>query len=243
VRGLTDKASLPAGRQVRGVVRTITGQTANVVTLRLDAPVKFKPGQSVALTFPADPKKRFYTISSSPTEGRFLDLTIQVTAGGPVETALKALKRGDELELEGPHGAVFNLPTTLPKTLCFIAAGIGVAPFRSIIKSLLDGGELTAQIWLFHVVRNSGELVFKPDFAEWSGAKKHFHYVPSITNDKDADWKNEVERLADTLAHKRIDLKQTGFMLCGVPEFVKDMDAHLKAIPGIDPTQIRKEQW
>jgi len=227
---------------MHGVVRTITGQTADVITLQLDAPIKYKPGQAVSLLFPNDPKKRFYSMSSSPTEGRFIDLTIQAKAGGPVEAALKALKRGDEVEVEGPHGAVFNLPTTLPATICFIAAGIGVAPFRSMIKSLLDS-ITDSQLWLFHAVQHGHELVFKPEFSEWSGAKKNFHYMPSITNDRDESWTNEVERIVERLTHKHIAVEKTGFMLCGVPEFVKDMDARLKTLPGIDPTLIRKEQW
>lgn len=226
---------------MRGVVRTLTAETQGVVTVRLDAPLVFKPGQAVAVTLPGD-KKRFFSISSSPTEGRFLDLTIQYQEGHPLAAALKSLKRGDEIELEGPHGGVFGLPAPIPPVLIFIAAGIGIAPFRSLVKSLLDG-QTESALWLFHAVRHSHELIFKSAFAEWSGAKKNFHYVPSITNDQDGDWKNEIQRIVETMALKRIAPAGAFFLLCGAPDFVKDMDAHLKGPLGVDPTRIRKEQW
>jgi len=227
---------------MRGIIRTLTAQGADVVTVRIDTPLRFKPGQAVQIQFPGDVKKRFISASSSPTEGQFLELTIQYQTGHPLGDALKNAKRGDEVEMEGPHGVVFTLPDPVPTRLILIAAGIGIAPFRSVIKSILDT-QLTTELWLFHCVQRSSDLIFKSDFAEWSGAKKHFHYSPSITNDKDQSWNNEVQKVGEMFTEKHIDLAPASFMLCGVPEFVKEMDAQLKTVFKIDPTRIRKEQW
>src|SRR5205823_786456 len=85
-------------------LRTATIQTRETSTLRLDLPLKFKPGQSVAVTFPGDPKKRYYSISSSPTEGQFIEITVKAEAGSALAKTLEQLKRGDLLEIEGPTG-------------------------------------------------------------------------------------------------------------------------------------------
>src|SRR5262245_48216685 len=118
---------------VKAAVDQIIPETPVVQTLRLQRPFDFKAGQSVQVLFPQDPKKRFYSISSSPTEKDRLDLTIKSEQGSVLYQSLFALKKGTLIELIGPLGK-FSLPDDPAGPFYFLAGGTGVSPFRSMIK-------------------------------------------------------------------------------------------------------------
>src|SRR5579871_1250612 len=123
---------------VNAALHTITPQTPEISTLRFDVPLKFYPGQSIAVTFPEDPKKRHYSISSSPTEGSHVEITVKAEKGSALAQTLHHLKTGVILDIEGPFGGGLSLPEPLTDSLVFIAAGTGITPFRSMIRFLID---------------------------------------------------------------------------------------------------------
>ncbi len=228
---------------LKASVRTITEQIPNVATLRLDIKLKFKPSQSVAMTLPGDPKKRYFSISSSPNEGPYIELTIKHDPGTPLSKAISELKRGDILELEGPFGGTLAPPEKLSTApLVFIAAGTGVTPFRSIIRDLIDNG-VTQLIYLLHSVKTQKDLLFMKDFQKWSGAKKNFKYVPTITQDFDDNWENETGRIQDTLIFKHVPDEPCLYFLCGAASFVDDMEKMLQEKLKVDPARIKREKW
>jgi NAD(P)H-flavin reductase len=227
---------------LQGVIRTVTPQIPGVFTLRIDVPLTFRSGQSVKVQIPGDEKPRFFSVSSSPTEGRFLDITLKAAADTPLAKAVTAFKRGDPIEVEGPFGKSLILPDPAPETICFIAAGTGVTPFRSMIKSLIDT-QSAAEVWLLHSVKTRGELIFQSEFSEWAGLYARFHYIPTLTQDFDDNWENETGRINEVLVRKHIPEKPVTFMLCGPPAFVKDMENMLTATLKVQPEHIRREQW
>jgi NAD(P)H-flavin reductase len=227
---------------LQGSIRTVTPQIPGVSTLRIDVALRFLPGQSVKVQIPGDEKPRFFSISSSPTEGRFVEITLKAVPETPLANALATLKRGDSMDVEGPFGKSLMLPDPMPETLCFIAAGTGVTPFRAIIKSLIDT-ESPADVWLLHSVKTRGELIFQKEFSEWAGLYTRFHYVPTLTQDFDDNWANETGRINEVLVRKHIPEKPVTFMLCGPPAFVGDMEHMLTNTLKIQPAHIRREQW
>lgn len=226
---------------MKAALRTITPQTADTHTLRLDATLAFKPGQAVKITFPGDAKGRFFSISSSPTEAGYIEVTVKTPEASPLAGILKALKRGDMLDVEGPMGK-FSLPDPIKMPLCFVAAGSGVAPFRAMIRYLLDT-DPSVESWLLHSVKTRDDLIFRNDFSNWSGTQKQFHYVPTLTNDNDDNWDNETGRINETLVRKHLASKPCCYLLCGPPTFVADMEKMLKDQLNVNPDHIRREQW
>ena len=223
-------------------LRTLTPLTPMISTLRLDLAMKFKPGQSIATTFPGDPKKRYYSISSSPTEGAFVEITVKCNPESLLAQALANLKRGDVLDVEGPFHGGLSLPQPLVTTLCFIAAGTGVTPFRSMVKSFVDEGS-PVDIWLLHSVKRQEELLFRQDFTQWAGGNSWFHYVPTITQDFDDNWINETGRINETLVRKHVPDKPVMYLLSGPMEFVKDIEAMLRRQLNVPAESIRREKW
>ena len=91
----------------------------------------FKAGQFVLLRPNAQLPWRAYSFSRAP--GRPLRLTVKRVEGGLVSTHVTTqLKVGDTLEVKGPYGQ-FVVPEGA-KQLLFIAGGIGITPFLSILQ-------------------------------------------------------------------------------------------------------------
>jgi len=81
------------------VVQSVTPKIPGVHTIRFQIPIQFKPGQSVQIHFPGEHKKRIYSISSSPTEGPFVEITAKSEAGSALAESIASLKQGDQLKI------------------------------------------------------------------------------------------------------------------------------------------------
>ncbi len=96
----------------------------------------FQAGQYINLFVNVDGlhTSRPYTISSSPRQVGYYDITVKRMPGGLVSNYLMdRIKVGDELESSGPTGNFYYNPLFHGKKLCFIAGGAGVTPFVSMV--------------------------------------------------------------------------------------------------------------
>lgn len=129
----------------------------------------FKAGQYMELTLPQNQSdsrgnRRFFTIASSPTEPdiRFsLKLPPKMSA---FKRGLSALMPGDYLLAAKLTGS-FTLPKNKDQKLAFIAGGIGITPFRSIIQWLLDSHQ-NRNIHLLYAATAPAEFAFRDIFAK-----------------------------------------------------------------------------
>lgn len=138
----------------------------------------FIPGQYLEWTLPhknSDTRgtRRYFTIASSPTEDTLkLGVKLAKEKGSTYKTALKDMNPGDQIVATQLSGD-FILPKDPAKKLVFIAGGIGITPFRSIVKYLTDKGE-KRDIVLFYAVNDESEMVFGDIF-------KNIKMVPVVT--------------------------------------------------------------
>lgn len=134
---------------------------------KTDQPLKFTPGQYLDFTLPharSDIRgnRRTFSIASSPAEPR---LRIALKLGDPSSSfkrALEQLEPGQSL-MAGQLAGTFVLPADLGQKLVFIAGGIGITPFRSMVQDMLDTG-VHRDIVLFYVVREQAELCYLDTF-------------------------------------------------------------------------------
>lgn len=107
--------------------------------------------------------KRWFTISSSPTE-EFLTITTKFAAdkSSSFKKALFKLEPGAELHMNGPFGD-FVLPQLVQTPLIFVAGGIGLTPFHSILEWLAATKE-ERPIKMLYGVRTEDEIVFQSTF-------------------------------------------------------------------------------
>ncbi|MGI0133336.1 MAG: ferredoxin--NADP reductase, partial [Candidatus Micrarchaeaceae archaeon] len=117
----------------------LTSPNTLVVTLydnERRKPLTFEPGQYAAVSFLNKRNRptpaRCFSISSSPTEQGFLQFGIRV-GGGFTKTAQRELAPGSKMIVEGPFGN-FTFNATRDRSAMFLAGGIGVTPFLSMIR-------------------------------------------------------------------------------------------------------------
>jgi NADH oxidoreductase Hcr len=230
---------MPAETFVTAKLIEVIPETPDIQTLRLERPFDYKAGQAVQITLPGDPKKRFYSISSSPTEMNQLDLTIKSQQGSVLYASLFELKKGSPIEVAGPMGK-FSLPEPLVGPYYFLAGGSGVTPFRSMIKFIIDTRP-TTDMWLFHSVKTPDDLIFKDELLARS-QNPTFHFVPTFTRTTEFDIEGETGRIGEVLLRKHLKMMEGTFFLCGPKEFVTDMEHTLVRL-GVPTPRIRRENW
>ena len=142
----------------------------------------FKPGQYMEWTFKhRDPdsrgNRRFFTIASAPTENEVILGVKFYPEPSSYKNHLSALPVGGQIIASGQAGE-FVLPDNKGQPLVFIAGGIGVTPFRSMIKYLTDIKE-GRNITLLYSNRTVADIAYKEIFdqAEVLLGIKTIYYV------------------------------------------------------------------
>jgi ferredoxin-NADP reductase len=141
----------------------------------VDAKVKqptFAPGQYMEWTLAhagakamqpdSRGNRRYFTLASSPSEK---GLAIGVKFYEPSSSfkkALMSLEPGDTI-VAGQLAGDFRLPKDPAKKMAFIAGGIGVTPFRSMVKHMVDAQEKRDAI-LFYSNRTAADIAYKDVF-------------------------------------------------------------------------------
>ncbi len=184
---------------MRVVLDHSEAEAANIRTFyfRPEKPVYYTAGQFIELTIKhAHPDKRgikhWFTLSSPPTD-TLLSITTKF-AGDKSSTFKKALFKlepGAELAMSGPMGD-FVLPKLIQTPLVFVAGGIGITPFHSILEWLAATGE-QRPIKLLYGVANEDEIIFQDTFER---AGQHATIV--VSNPTPA-WGGERGRLSAQL--------------------------------------------
>jgi ferredoxin-NADP reductase len=129
-----------------------------------DKPLNFTPGQYMEWTF-EHPKsddrgnRRYLSLASSPTEK---DIRLGIKFGSPPSSfkrSLLALRR-DQKIVAGQLIGDFTMPKNVNKKLVFIAGGIGITPFRSMLKYLIDRKQ-KRDIVVVYSAKNKNEFVYQ----------------------------------------------------------------------------------
>ncbi len=127
----------------------------------------FKPGQYMEWTLAhkkSDDRgyRRYFTIASSPTEP---DVRIGVKfypERSSFKNKMAGMNLGDTIIASGRAGD-FILPKDKQQKIVFIAGGIGITPFRSMVKSLLDNNEKRS-ITLLYSNKTTADIAYKDIF-------------------------------------------------------------------------------
>lgn len=115
---------------------------------------------------------RFFTIASSPLEGIIKLTTRFYIEGSSFKKKLQNITIGDSLNVEGPWGK-FILPDNYKsERIFFIAGGIGITPFRSIIQDLYLKKEKFDITLLYY--SNTEDFIYKDEFDKFNLLKKTY---------------------------------------------------------------------
>lgn len=127
-------------------IKTISRLTSDAIAITFDIPeplkeiFQFLPGQYVTLKTTLDGKevRRAYSICSTPQSG-VLKVAVKAVADGTFSVyANTQLQEGDQLEVHPPEGKFVINPSDTSKTYAAFAAGSGITPIMSMIKTVLE---------------------------------------------------------------------------------------------------------
>ncbi len=203
---------------------------------------KFKPGQYMEWTLPhkgvdARGNRRYFTIASSPTEDA-LRLGVKFYENGSsFKRALQGLAEGSEIVAAQPAGE-FTLPENKNQKLVFIAGGIGITPYRSIIKYLVDSNE-KRDIIVMYSNKTASEIMYEDIFsaAEKLGIKTV--YTLTDVDSIPENWKGKIGRIDSKMISDVIpDYMQRKFYLSGPHMMVNGFENTLREM-NIPSKQIK----
>jgi glycine betaine catabolism B len=223
-------------------VKEIIPRTSDVSSFRFPRPAElaYKPGQYMMVTIKAAGKELMhpFSLSSSPTEKDFVEFTKKFTPN-EYSLALKALKPGDWAQIDAPYGK-FTFVGELPK-IALLTGGIGITPFRSIIKYCTDTQQNTS-IVLVYGCRTPGDIAFKSEFEDMQTQNKNLRLVFTV-NEPTGNWNGGVGNINAELVKKEMpDYKERTFYACGPPGMVQAMTNLVKEL-GLPETQLKLESF
>jgi len=170
---------------------------------RSETEFSFLPGQYLRLTLPhvADDRgtSRFFTISSSPLEKEIM-ITARIVQSSFKER-LFSLQPGDEVHIFGPMGR-FIFDERLDQEHVFIAGGIGITPFHSMI-SYATAIKKTHQITLFAMFSRQEDMIFFDVLTQIAKKNQSLRVIYSLTQ-SDPLWKGERGRVSEVVLKKYV---------------------------------------
>lgn len=94
---------------------------------------------------------------------------------------------GDEIKVSGPNGKRFLLPVDVNNhDYVFVATGTGIAPFRGMVKELLDAG-CERSITLLMGAPYHTDLIYHEQFEAIASSHPNFTYLTAISRETNAD--------------------------------------------------------
>ncbi|MDW0339549.1 MAG: Rieske 2Fe-2S domain-containing protein [Nitrososphaeraceae archaeon] len=195
-----------------------------------------------------DPKGpvRHFTIASSPTE-EFILISTRIR-DSPYKKKLDSLQNGTKVKVRGPLGK-FTLHEDYSKPAIFLSGGIGVTPFRSMIKYATDKN-LPVRIIMFDSNKNQENILFKMDFENCTNTNKNLRIIYTITEEQNVtenkEWKGEKGRIDMAMLKRHLephDLEKSIFYLCGPPPMVKAMQETLDQNLQVPGERIKVEEF
>jgi ferredoxin-NADP reductase len=223
--------------------REVAKGTLMVVFDLLGREVDFLPGQYFWVTLldpPYDDEKgprRHISVVTSPTERGVLGLCTRLRDSA-FKRSLVELPVGAEVEVEEPKGS-FVLPEETDRSYVFIAGGIGITVFRSMLRYIADKG-LPHRVTLVYSNRDRESAPFLDELQELERANPNFRLVPTMT--KDPDWEGETRPIDAGLLrdHLEEDLTSYTYLVAGPPAMAEAMVEMLKST-GVPEEQIRSD--
>ncbi len=205
------------------------------------AEVDFRPGQYffVTLLDPAyqDEKgpRRHISVVTSPSERGVLGLATRLRDSA-FKRSLQELELGAEVEVEPPKGK-FALPEDTSRPYVFVAGGIGITVFRSMLRHI-EEESLPYRVTLVYSNRNRAEAAFLDELERLAERLPGFRLVLTMT--QDPGWEGESRRIDARFFRDHLGdaLNESTYLVAGPPGMVAAMQQALAAAGVADENVI-----
>jgi len=182
----------------------------------------YKAGQYVDMTIPdkldsQDQNNiRSFSIASAPFE-QHLMVAMRMRKSA-FKQVLRSLPIGETVTIQGPRGE-FTLPKKTSQSLVFLAGGIGITPFLSMLRHITHE-RLVYSITLFYSNRTPQDAAFLEELQGYANANRTITLIPVMTE--------QEGHLHETLLKQYVPyLNAARYYLAGSPAMVGAMQAFL----------------
>ncbi len=182
-------------------------------------------------------RDRVFTCCSSPTEKDHYMITTRIIESSFKKELVK-LKKGELVRFNGPWDDL-NFDEKEKSSQVFLAGGIGITPFHSITKYMIDK-KLNLPTVLFVSWKKKENMVFDDFFRKAEKTLPNFKYIPTFTDEK---WKEETGRIDEKMIKKYVkDIKNSRYRIAGPPAMVKALKETVKGL-GVSKENIIAEEF
>ena len=194
--------------------------------------VDFTPGQYFFVTLPdvghQDDKglRRHITVVTSPNEKGILGFATRMRDSA-FKRSLGELPVGTEVQVEPPRGS-FALPDDTSRPLVFVAGGIGITVFRSMLRYIREE-RLPYRVTLIYSNRDRESTAFLDELGELESSIPGLRVVLTMT--EDPGWDGETRRVDAAFLgdHLGDDLAAFRYYIAGPPGMVDGVAETLEA--------------
>ena len=187
----------------------------------------YKPGQFLMIQLMRNgnlSSSHPFSISSSPTRKH---ISITPKELGDFTSTIKDTKVGDQAFIDAPYG-VFSFLNYDIGEMVFIAGGIGITPFMSMLRYINDR-QLKKKVTLFWANKNKNNLCFQDELEKMQ--KEMYAFTAVLVMSGQDDWPGEQGRFNGKLLQKYLpDLEGKDFFVCGPPPMSKAVRAELEKL-------------
>ena len=151
------------------------------------------------------------SISGDPREKRRVTHTIRSV--GNVTKLLQKMKAGDGIGVRGPFGSAWPVQAAQGKDVVIVAGGIGLAPLRPVLYSLLKNRKKYNRLSLLVGARTPEDVLYVQELKKW---RSQFHIDLHVTVDRaQRGWKGSVGVVTSLIPWTAFDPGRAVAMICG----------------------------
>jgi predicted ferric reductase len=221
-------------------VTAVVQETPDTCSVYLKGkPIQYKPGQFLTIQLARNGRvseSHPFTIAASPGEDR---LAISVKSLGDFTSTIPDTTSSDRAYIDAPYGVFSYLNHDAPN-LVFIAGGIGITPFMSMLRDLRDKG-LERNVLLIWANKTERDIAFRAELKEMASDMASLRVVHVLSRQQ--DWPGERGYVdADLLQRYLAEMRDPQVFLCGPPAMTKGVLRALHAL-GIPRSRIHYEQF
>jgi ring-1,2-phenylacetyl-CoA epoxidase subunit PaaE len=234
-RKKTKKSHPVSDRYFQLKIKEVRKETDDASTLIFDLPDRpfhYKPGQFLTLLLPIekDEIRRSYSLCSSPFTNENPAITVKRVESGKVSNYLNDhMKPGDTFDVMEPAGHfVVDVQEEVARKYVLFAAGSGITPIMSIIKSIL-AVEPKSSCILIYQNRNEHSIIFKEELDQLKSRFTDRLNLVHILSQPSAAWSGYKGRLDPATAGDILmdisgnKINQFQYYLCGPAGFMQTL--------------------
>lgn len=200
---------------VQTVIRNIKEETYDIKTYTMafmNGPrrFEFKPGQFNMLSIPGVGECAASFSAASNGDGEFKHTIRSV---GRVTNILSGMGEGDVVGIRGPYGTTWPMEKLVGKDVILVAGGIGIAPLRPVVRSILDNMDNYRSLNILYGSKTIDDMLYKDEFESWEN--KGANLLLTLDNGNPVEWPYHKGVVTTLFENLTVTPSESAALICG----------------------------